>query len=153
MTKGDFKFSIPNPDAWKPVAAQILDQHPEGGVFGLRGDLGAGKTTFVRAVIEEICRRMGKPAIRVTSPTFVFRQPYPELTPSVDHFDLYRLENITEPTLRELGVTEAIELAQESHGFVFIEWPEKIKPGELSLDATWTIEPEGEGRRLTMAKR
>jgi len=144
-------YSVFNPETWTTMASALLDSLPNGGVFGLRGDLGAGKTTFVRAIVEEICRRMNRPAMRVTSPTFVFRQPYPELKPSVDHFDLYRLENIDEPTLRELGVLEAIELARESNGFVFIEWPEKIKPGVLTLDGTWSIEIDGAGRKFRLA--
>ena len=52
----------------------------------LRGPLGAGKTTFVRAVVREL---HGSDAA-VSSPTFVFRQRY-EGPPPVEHVDLYRI--------------------------------------------------------------
>ncbi len=133
---------------WPRLAVELLKRFPNGAVVGLSGGLGAGKTTFVRSFIGHLCELSGEQTPRVLSPSFVFRQPYPELTPPVDHFDLYRLENIGEPTLHELGVFEAVELAKEKKGFVFIEWPEKILPGLFKFDALVTWQAGDIGRTI-----
>lgn len=80
----------------------------------LSGDLGAGKTTFARALIRAIA---DDPDLEVPSPTFTLVQTY-ELRLSVAHFDLYRLGSADE--LDELGLDDAL-----SHGAALIEWPEQ----------------------------
>lgn len=140
---------ISSESEWSRLTAEILRRLPRGGVIGLSGGLGAGKTTFVRNFVETLSARSGKKAPRVLSPSFVFRQSYPELLPPVEHFDLYRLEKIDEPTLRELGVSEAIELAGEGT-YVFIEWPEKILPGIVRFDLTVTWQPSDAGRTVDL---
>ena len=136
---------------WSKLTAEILRRLPLGGVIGLSGGLGAGKTTFVRNFIETLSVRGGKKVPRVLSPSFVFRQSYPELSPAVEHFDLYRLENINEATLRELGVTEAIESAEST--YVFIEWPEKILPGVVSFNLTVVWQPSETGRMIELSDK
>lgn len=89
-----------------------------GDVVGLSGPLGAGKTTFVKAVVQA---RLGTDA--ATSPTFTFWHRYastgsartPEATP-VDHLDLYRVDDPAE--LSELGLEEAFD----GRSIVFVEW-------------------------------
>lgn len=98
------------------AAKTFLAKYPSGCVLGLSGDLGAGKTTFVRAVLE--C--LGYSG-RVTSPSFPLHQSYPEV--GVEHFDLYRLQNIDDKMLMELGFHEAVSKAR----YVFVEWPEHAK--------------------------
>ena len=117
-------------------AEAFLKKHRDGGVFGLSGDLGAGKTTFVRALISSISKANGKEVPRVTSPSYVLHQSY-SLSPSVDHFDLYRLEAISEETLWEMGYFDALDKSKASKGFVFVEWPEKVKQtAQLQLQHT-----------------
>ncbi len=112
-------------EALYAFANRFLDAHPEGGVFGLEGALAAGKTTFVRAVIQAVANRSGKTPPRVISPTYPIHQFY-DGNPTVDHFDLYRLENPTSADLLETGYFEALERAQSNRGFVFVEWPERL---------------------------
>ena len=83
-----------------------------GDVIALSGPLGAGKTTFARALIT----RLGG-AGEVPSPTFALMQRYetPHLT--LTHCDFYRLEP---PELDELGLDDAL-----SEGAVLVEWPER----------------------------
>jgi len=87
-----------------------------GDVLALRGELGAGKTTLVRALVAAL---LGEGA-EVPSPTFSLAQSYagPRLT--LTHFDLYRLGSAEEA--RELGFEEAAET-----GAVAVEWPERAE--------------------------
>jgi len=84
-----------------------------GDVIALRGDLGAGKSTLARALIQAL---QGADT-EVPSPTFTLVQTYPG-EPVIWHFDLYRLENPAEA--RELGFEEAAD------GLTLVEWPERL---------------------------
>jgi tRNA threonylcarbamoyl adenosine modification protein YjeE len=85
-----------------------------GDVIGLKGDLGAGKTTLARAIIRALA---ADPELEVPSPTFTLVQCYQARLP-VYHFDLYRLGSPEE--LDEVGFDEA-----ECNGVVILEWPER----------------------------
>jgi tRNA threonylcarbamoyladenosine biosynthesis protein TsaE len=78
------------------------------------GDLGAGKTTLIRA----ICRGYGVD-VDVTSPTFALVHEYPAPRSRVFHLDLYRLERETE--LTNIGWFDVIAAG----GLVLVEWPER----------------------------
>ena len=90
-----------------------------GWVVGLSGDLGAGKTTFVKGV----ARGLGADPGGVTSPTFTFLHVYEGRIP-VYHLNLYRLE--TADQVRDLGVDEFIG----GNGIALVEWFENV-PGVL----------------------
>jgi len=93
-----------------------------GDAVGLSGDLGAGKTTFVRAAVRRL-----HGSDEASSPTFTFRHTYAG-TPTVEHLDLYRLDDPGEAI--EIGLYEAF-----SPGAVtFVEWPERM-PGLLPGNA------------------
>ncbi len=95
----------------------------------LSGDLGAGKTTFARALIRAIA---DDPDLEVPSPTFTLVQSY-ELRLPVTHLDLYRLGHADE--LDELGLEDAL-----LDGVALIEWPERAlerlpqNPVEISFE-------------------
>jgi len=131
------KYSVKNLDEWEGVAKSFLEKYPKGGGFGLEGDLGVGKTTFVRAVIQELARADRKPTPRVISPSYVVHQHYEFGKATVDHFDLYRLENLTEQGLIEIGFWEAYEQYENGSKscYVFIEWPQKAATQSLPLIA------------------
>ncbi len=86
-----------------------------GDVFTLQGALGAGKSVFCRAFIQEL---MGK-AIDVPSPTFTLLQSYDSPKGMIWHFDLYRIEDPQE--IYEIGWEEAL-----SDGILLVEWPERL---------------------------
>lgn len=123
-------------------AEAFLQAYPNGGVFGLSGELGVGKTTFVRAILKRLSG--GHPG-RVLSPSFTLHQSH-ATTPPVEHFDLYRLKNVTKDTLLEIGFWEAQERAAASHGYVFIEWPEVAGAKELGCLGLITVKIVGETR-------
>jgi len=133
----------------KAFAKEFLNSNKEGAIVGLSGELGTGKTTFVRYCIESI-RYSSPKKIRVVSPSFVLHQSYDYLNPPVEHFDLYRLESINEETLIEVGYFETLQKTKEHKGFLFIEWPEKAKQSLLRLDCLMTFVLEEDKRSLSL---
>jgi tRNA threonylcarbamoyladenosine biosynthesis protein TsaE len=127
------------------VAATLVAALRPGDIVALSGDLGAGKTTFARAVI----RALGWEG-EVPSPTFTLVQPY-DTNPEVWHVDLYRLDDPGEADALGLFETDAVLL---------IEWPERLGDrlprealrlrldgaGEATRRLTWTVPPGWEGR-------
>jgi tRNA threonylcarbamoyl adenosine modification protein YjeE len=108
-----------------------------GDYVALHGDLGAGKSTFARAVIRAIA---DDALLEVPSPTFTLVQSY-DLRIPVAHFDLYRIADAAE--IDELGFDEAL-----ADGICLVEWPEKGF-GALPTDGiTLRFVHEGDGRRV-----
>jgi tRNA threonylcarbamoyladenosine biosynthesis protein TsaE len=107
------------PQATEQVAAELARELSPGDVVLVSGELGAGKTTFVRGA----CRALGVTA-PVTSPTFTIARRYEAGVP-VSHLDLYRLGDLDE----EDPALLAGELSPER--ITFIEWPEVGTPAGL----------------------
>ena len=104
------------------LAAEIAARLGPGDLVLLSGELGAGKTTFVRGA----CRALGVSA-PVTSPSFTIGQRYAGTTP-VSHLDLYRLGSLEE---EEPGLLEDY---LEPDSICFVEWPDAAG-AELDLDS------------------
>ena len=88
--------------------------------ISLEGDLGAGKTTFARHLIQGLGYEG-----RVKSPTYTLCEPYPLIihgkTLAMNHFDLYRMRDPLE--WQEAGFAEHFD----EPGFCLVEWPEKAE--------------------------
>ena len=141
---------MPSIDTLEELTLQarlFVQAHPRGGAFGLRGDLGVGKTSFVREVIRSICESSQQKFPRVVSPSYVLHQLY-ETTPPVDHFDLYRMEKLTTEGLLDLGYFEAAQRAQQG-GFLFVEWPERL-PASEKLTAVLDFRFTPQGREFSL---
>ena len=85
-------------------------------IYLLHGNLGAGKTTWVKYLVSHL----GGDARQVDSPTFSIVNTYEVNGNQIHHFDLYRLESLEE--IEDIGFMEYID----SGNLCIIEWPEKI---------------------------
>ena len=112
----------------KPVVDTLDPFLRVGQVICLKGPLGAGKTTLVRACLEHL---VGSP-VDVVSPTFTLCQQYDTPRGLVYHYDLYRLEQPEE--LEELGLIDFL-----SESISFIEWPEVAEAFLPTAKITITI--------------
>src|SRR5262245_48693513 len=108
--------ALPDEAATAAFAARISELAVTGDIIALKGDLGAGKTTFARAFL----RARGYEE-EVPSPTFTLLQVYDLDSATVWHFDLYRLRSPEEAW--ELGIEDAF-----NEGISLIEWPERLGP-------------------------
>ena len=106
-----------------------------GAVVLLYGQLGAGKTAFVRGV----ARGLGAAADDVSSPTFTIIQEYAGTAATLYHVDLYRLDS---PEVDDLGLEELVG----GDGIVAIEWADRWS-GRPDDAIEVTIEDRGEDRR------
>jgi tRNA threonylcarbamoyladenosine biosynthesis protein TsaE len=107
---------VENEKALGVVAAKLAPLLKKGDAVMLKGDLGAGKTAFARALINVL----SKEAEEVPSPTFTLVQTYELADFDLWHFDLYRLEEKAVDIL-ELGWDDA-----RREGVVLVEWPERL---------------------------
>ncbi|WP_448583022.1 tRNA (adenosine(37)-N6)-threonylcarbamoyltransferase complex ATPase subunit type 1 TsaE [Thermaurantiacus sp.] len=124
----------------RAFGAELATRLRAGDAVLLSGELGAGKTTLARAILEGL-GHVGE----VPSPTFTLVEPYsaPPLRLPVLHADLYRLQ--PGAPIDDLGLDDV-----RDRGVLLVEWPERLQAG-LFLDAL-RIRLEGAGgptRRLT----
>ncbi len=136
-----YRFMLADEDATARLAEDIAAMLRPGDLIALSGGLGAGKTTFARALIRALA---ADPAYEVPSPTFPLRIDHSTPGLKVAHADLYRLEAAAE--LDEIGVEDAL-----ADGAVLVEWPKRLPHGLSGerLDLAFTL--EGEGRRVEIA--
>jgi len=117
------------------AGAELAARLRPGDAVLVGGELGSGKTTFVRGA----CRALGV-AAPVTSPTFVIGQVY-EGDPEVAHLDLFRLESLgaEDPALLDDYLTP--------DRVAFVEWPGDGEPALERVAARVRLEHLGEDRR------
>ena len=120
-----------SPAETEAAGEQFGERLAQGDLVLLKGDLGAGKTTFVRGLM----RGVGSPA-HVASPTFQLVRVYPGRV-QIAHVDLYRLEDGAD--LVDLGLDELLD-----QGAVVVEWGDRLETPEAAL---LSIEHLGGDRR------
>ncbi|MBE5760455.1 MAG: tRNA (adenosine(37)-N6)-threonylcarbamoyltransferase complex ATPase subunit type 1 TsaE [Clostridiales bacterium] len=132
-------YFVENEAKTEELGSSIAPLLRKGDIIFLRGDLGAGKTTFVRGVASYFgCEDM------VTSPTFALMNIYDNEKLSIYHFDLYRLGSADD--ILDAGFDE---LMLDNKAVSFIEWPDEAQ--ELLTDCPLTfinISYEGDGRLI-----
>jgi tRNA threonylcarbamoyladenosine biosynthesis protein TsaE len=131
-------LTLRKPSEAPDIAQLILQGYPEARVFAFHGDLGAGKTTLIKAMGQVL-----GVADAMSSPTFALVNEYRSgAGDPVYHFDLYRLKDAAE--LDAIGFSEYVD----SGNYCFIEWPqlaeELLPPGTLHV----TLEEGANGVRL-----
>jgi len=128
------QFSSASSDETEAIGARLARELAVGDVVAVSGELGSGKTTFVRGA----CRALGVTA-PVTSPTYTIGHRY-EGDPDVSHLDLYRFKDVS---AAEWGDLEPYF----DDAIVFVEWPEAGAGGLPPLRAAVRLEHEGETTR------
>jgi N-acetylmuramate 1-kinase len=115
MSEPVWRVELPDEAATRALAQELAGMVGAGDLVTLGGDLGAGKTTFARALIRSLS---GDPGLETPSPTFTLMQVYETEAFPIVHADLYRVKSPAE--LAELGWEEAAEGA-----LVLVEWAER----------------------------
>ncbi len=123
-------------------AEKLCQKIKKGAIVGLIGDLGAGKTQFVKYMV----KHLGGEPDEVVSPTFTILNEYATISGKVYHFDLYRLNSIDE--LEEIGYKDFF-FGEE---IVFIEWINTVREVSNVSDYNIFIEICGENERMIKVK-
>lgn len=132
------EITINGLDTIRSTARQFIENIGSSRVFAFYGKMGAGKTTFVKALCEELgCDDV------ITSPTFAIVNEYTdgEQQP-VYHFDFYRIKKLEE--VYDMGYEEYFY----SGALCLIEWPELIEDVLPDDTVRVTIEEQADGSRL-----
>jgi len=138
MTSAETSLFLVDEAATVDFGARLATVFGSGGLITLQGNLGGGKTTLCRGLIQALGHE-GK----VKSPTYTLVEPY-ELPGhgQVLHYDLYRLSDPEE--LEFLGTRDFLE----KDTLTLIEWPERAGSWLPQPDLALRLEIEGSGRRL-----
>ncbi len=143
MTEASQTIFLPDADATRTLGrllAHGLPSAPPYPALLLEGDLGAGKTTLTRALVEAL---PGGDQAEPASPSFNIMNLYPT-TPPVAHFDLYRLAGARLDD-------DAAEQLEDPAVLAVVEWAQFLAPAERPADAlTLRWQPAPTGRRLEL---
>ena len=112
-------FDISKKKNLEKIIHQLLNQIQVGDTLLLYGDLGVGKTTFIKYLINYLQKKFQENTTEVSSPTFNILNEYKINNINIHHYDLYRLKDIRE--IDNLGIYEELK-----NNITLIEWPEII---------------------------
>lgn len=130
------EIKINNLNEISAAAKQFAAQIKKGDVYAFYGNMGAGKTTFIKAV----CETLGVDDV-VTSPTFAIVNEYTStlLSAPVYHFDFYRIKKLEE--VYDMGYEDYFY----GNGVCMIEWPELVEDllPEDVIKVNITVEEDG----------
>jgi len=134
-------YTCQSPDELHKIASALIEYHKDKKIFAFHGQMGAGKTTFIKTICEYL-----NVTDTVSSPTFAIVNEY--LTAdsgSVYHFDLYRIKSWTE--MLEIGYDDYFD----SGNYCLLEWPEKIVNllPEETVHVDITVSADGNLRTIT----
>ncbi len=107
-------FHSKSEEQTRQLGYQFASSLSGGDVVSFSGELGAGKTVFIRGICDRLC-----PEINVSSPSFTIVNVYPADGFEIYHIDFYRINNESE--LIDLGLEEYFDF----HSIALIEWGEK----------------------------
>ena len=128
------EIKIQNLDTIREAAREFIRLIGERRVIAFYGKMGSGKTTFIKA----LCEELGVNDV-ITSPTFAIVNEYTANEESIYHFDFYRIKKLEE--VYDMGFEEYFY----SGNYCFIEWPELVEPllPEDTLRVSISEQPDG----------
>ena len=133
------KIKISNPECLREAARQFISAMGNRKIFAFYGKMGAGKTTFIKA----ICEELGVEDV-ITSPTFAIVNEYRSETTMqlIYHFDFYRIKKLEE--VYDMGYEDYFY----SGALCFMEWPELIEELLPEDVVKVTISEQEDGSRV-----
>ena len=124
-TKSDL-INLSSEKKTEELANKISKKLKLGHVIFFKGEMGVGKTTFIKYLINNLQKENKLKITEVTSPTFNLLNEYKIKDIKINHYDLFRIKNLDE--IHNLGLFDNI-----SNAITFVEWPQKIKPKPKNL--------------------
>ena len=124
-TKSDL-INLSSKKKTEELAKKISKKLKLGDVVFFSGEMGVGKTTFIRYLINYFQKQNRLKITEVTSPTFNLLNEYKIKKIKINHYDLFRIKNLDE--IQNLGLFDNI-----SNAITLVEWPQKIKPKPKNL--------------------
>ena len=120
------KIDISSEQSTKRLAKNLIDHIKHGNILFLYGEMGVGKTTFIKYLINGFQKKNKLELTEVTSPTFNLLNEYQINQIKINHYDLFRLKSKEE--IKNLDLFE-----DNSNTITLIEWPEIIKKKPKNL--------------------
>lgn len=129
----------------REIAKKLAQKVKGGGIICLYGDLGSGKTTFVKGLAEAF----GIDDFSIKSPTYTYIRKYDKFRHKLYHIDLYRLEEIDDLLWQEI-----YEIMQNPQNIIIIEWADKMydKLPKDRIDI-WLTYLDENSRKIDIRKR
>lgn len=135
----NFFMDLLNPLASEKLAIRLAKCLVAPAVLTFQGEIGAGKTTFIRAML-----RARGVTTAIKSPTFSLVESYNCQQLQIHHFDLYRIEDDVE--LEYIGFRDYFV----DQSICCIEWPEKVQDNFLKIDLQFDLKLNGGGRLMNI---
>ena len=124
-TKSD-KIELSSEKNTEELAAKFLNKIKPGNIIFLYGEIGVGKTTFVRYLVNKFQKENKLEITDVTSPTFNLLSEYQINQIKINHYDLFRLKSSEEINNLDL-------FGDSKNSITLIEWPQMIKEKPKNL--------------------
>ena len=124
-TKSD-KIELSSEKNTEELAAKFLNKIKPGNIIFLYGEIGVGKTTFVRYLVNRFQKENKLEITEVTSPTFNLLSEYQINQIKINHYDLFRLKSSEEINNLDL-------FGDSKNSIILIEWPQMIKEKPKNL--------------------
>lgn len=114
------KIDISSEETTKVLAESFKNFLQGGEIIFLYGEMGVGKTTFIKYLVNEFQKSSDLPITEVSSPTFNLLNEYQVGSKKIKHYDLFRIKNKRDAN--DLNIFE-----KNDNLITFIEWPELVK--------------------------
>ena len=139
----DSKIDISSEETTKELAKDLINYLKGGEIIYLYGEMGVGKTTFVRHLINQFQKNKKLHITEVTSPTFNLLNEYDIDDLVIKHYDLFRLKDKSE--IKNLDLFENIQ-----NTITLIEWPQLISKNKSikTIDLIFSYENEFNNRSV-----